>query len=82
MRPTTATAPFDVLCTAADRRAWRVLLRLEGRGTKVRLSRLAIADRDGQEVAAARIARDSGGLQRSARALLEYLEELDKREAA
>lgn len=72
---------FVALCEEADRRAMRVTLRLEGSGAESRLTRIALADRDGDEVAATRIGRHRDALERGASALLEYLAELDRRRA-
>lgn len=77
---TTEVRTFGELCAAADRRALRVLLRASTSAPH-RLTRLALADRDGVEVAATRLGRAGDALDRGATALLEYLDELDRRAA-
>lgn len=62
---------FERLHVAAERRGLRVHLGLTGTGTRARLSRIAVLDRDLVELGAVRIG--PRGLDRAAASLLEYL---------
>lgn len=63
---------YRALFVAAERFHWRVGLHAEHR-RPMRLTRVSVVDRDGFEIAAARV-RPLGGLELPAREILKFLE--------
>lgn len=62
---------FEELNLEAERQGCRVHLELEGAGDNARHSRIAVLDRDGEELAGLRIG--SRGTERTAEALLRFM---------